>query len=469
VLSSTQAQALLSWIQQAKQNQPSSPPGGPTTSNCPDPSNFSLAVFQAEIQPILFGLIDLNDPTNPRVTTGCARATCHGADRTGGALVIKTTNAALDNLKSFACFVNLNNPSLSDVLLCPTNETGCRHYPHPGAQIFAGAQDLNYERILSYLYASKTAQTPLDFAYFARQVNPIFDDPNSVQGGVSNRTCTTCHGVAVAGEPAPNGSNFPMLANARSKEELAFNFSSAANFINFITPQASSLLLYPTDEVADPANPFSTGLHHPGGLDFATTSSEAQAIAAWAHGLRPDGNGFQPNWLVAGDYIASTVADQTPIDERNVAPAIFDPAGSTQFNDGLWDGLFSANTTVDLNAVFPRPSTSGRIAYAVAYVLNTGSTDVSAVVNITTVNAVELFINGTPTVQADSAASGISGLATFSAYGVGKGMTRVMLKLFQHATDPTFSFTVQFADQFGNPLTGTNSDLLIKLGSEGGI
>ena len=38
---------------------------------------------------------------------------------------------------------------------------------------------------------------------------------------------------------------------------------------------------------------------------------------------------------------------------------------------GQWDGLFATDATIDLNAVFPRPATTGRVAYATSYVVNT--------------------------------------------------------------------------------------------------
>ena len=51
-------------------------------------------------------------------------------------------------------------------------------------QLHGAESDLNYQRVLSYLYSAKTGATPLDFAFFARVVNVIFDDPAAVQGGV---------------------------------------------------------------------------------------------------------------------------------------------------------------------------------------------------------------------------------------------------------------------------------------------
>src|SRR5262249_44632407 len=189
----------------------------------------------------------------------------------------------------------------------------------------------NSQRLLSYPFAAKTVATPIDFAFSARQIDTIFNDVNAVQGGAQNRTCAdvvACHGVTIAGQRPPNGSNFAILANATSKDRLGANFASALNFINFLSPQGSSLFMYPTDEIANLAgNRFATGLHHPGGLDFAVNSVQATAILTWAAGLRPDGQGFHQNWLVGGDYAAAAITDPTAIDEVNVKPSLFDPDG----------------------------------------------------------------------------------------------------------------------------------------------
>ncbi|HJZ88871.1 MAG TPA: hypothetical protein VKN99_27050 [Polyangia bacterium] len=468
VVTGPQATQMLGWIQQAKANAAAGGGGGA----CAPPDSFNLGVFRAEIQPILFGTIDLNNRTSGRTTTGCARVVCHGADRTGGALVLKQDADPAINLQNFTCFVNLTNPTASDILLCPLNQPGCRHYPHPGQDVFAGAQDLNYQRVLSYLYAAKTVATPLDFAFYVRQIDTIFNDVNSVQGGAQNRSCSdtvSCHGITVAGQPPPNRSNFPILANASGKDKLLFNFSSASNFTNFITPTGSSLFMYPTDEISNLSNPFATGLHHPGGADFATNSSQAVAILSWARGLRPDGQGFQPNWLVAGDYSAAAVTDATVIDEINAKPTLFDADGASQFNNGQWDASFAGGTTVDLNQSFPRASTSGRVAYAVAYILNTSTIDIQAQITVVSANAIKLYVGQQPVVQADNAQAGVTGLAVLPAYATAKSSTRLLLKVFQHATDGSFNFSVRLQDQYGNALTNVTGELVVKLSPDGGI
>jgi hypothetical protein len=335
-----------------------------------------------------------------------------------------------------------------------------------------GNTDLNYQRILSYLYASKTAITPLDFAYFTRQINPLFNDITQVQNGAQNRSCAdtvSCHGIQAAGGVIPNHSVFGVIANDASKDSLLYNFSVAANFTNFITPSGSSLFLYPTDEIADIANPFSTGLHHPGGLDFAKDSPSAVAILSWANGLRPDGNGYNANWLTAGTYPVSQITDTTPIDEAHVTPTIMDPDGAPQFQAGQWDGLFSSNITVDLGTQFPQASNSGRVAYAVAYVINTSPNDIQAQLTITSPNAIKLYADAQPVQQTSNATAGASALVLLPSYRTANHAVRLLLKVFQRAGDSAFNFSAQFQDQFGNKLTNTSGELIFKLGPNGGL
>jgi len=466
LMSATESATFLDWITKAKAN--TAPTGGGTT--CPAPTNFDENVFRDEIMPILTGAVDLNNRNNTTNVNSCTRSGCHGDDRTGGALVLKSTWTPAQNLASFACFVNLTNPTASEILVCPLNQAGCRRNPHPGQVVFANSTDLNYQRILSYIYGSKTVSTPLDFAFFARRINPIFQDPAATIGG-NGRTCTDggCHGIAVAGQPAPGGSNFPILSQAQDRPRLLINFAAAANFTNFIQATGSSLFLYPTNQIANLANPYATGLPHPGGADIAVDSQQARDILTWARGLRPDGQGFQNNWLVAGDFAAAQITDLTAVDEVNVAPSLFTKSGAVQFNNGEWDGLFSDRQSTDLNAEFPRAAQTGRVAYAVAYLINTTGQDLQANLTVISPNAVKMFVGKNALLQSNDARNGVSGLTTLPAYAVGHSSTRVLVKVFQRANDQQFSFQLLLTDQFGTAFTDTTGELVVKLSPDGGI
>jgi len=465
VASPDQAVTLLDWIVKAKE---AAGDGGDPT--CAPIESFNLGVFRDEVFPLLAGDVDLNNPGSGLSTTGCVRGPCHGTDRGPGTLYLSQALDASQNLRNFSCFVKLTNPSASEILLCPLDAPGCRRSPHPGQDVFGGARDLNYQRVLAYLYGSKVQASPLDYAFFVRRINPIFNDLQAVEGGAQGRSCAdavSCHGVNIVGQAPPNGSNFPIIPNAADPGRMSFNFVSAGNFSNFLNPTQSSLFLYPTNEIANLAdNPLATGLPHPGGTDFAVDSQFARDIVRWAGGLRPDADGFVRDWLVAGDYAATLITDFTPIDESGSTPRIFDAAGGS-FNSGEWDGLFADDRNVDLNRAFPRDGTNGRIAYAVAYLVNTTSLDITAQVTIDSPNAARLYVGNTLVAQSDGGQT--SAIAAVPSFGTAATPTRLMIKLLQRAGDQEFEFTLQLRDELGNLLTDTTGELVIVLGPEGGI
>jgi hypothetical protein len=462
------APALLAWIEDAKANAGGNGGGNPT---CAPVDLFNLGVFRTEILPILAGDLDLNAPGGQGSGAGCMSSACHGIDRGPGALSLQPSADPATLLQNFACFVDLTSPSASEILACPLNDPRCRRYPHPGQDVLAGANDLNYQKLLAFLYGAKADVSPLDFAFFVRRINPIFNDVNAVEDGAQGRSCAdaiSCHGVSVAGQAPPNGSDFPIIANASDVGRLTYNFVSATGFVNFLNPGESSLFLYPTDEIANrDDHPFATGLPHPGGRDFEVDSDEARAILQWAGGLRPDGNGFQRNWLVLGDFAATRISDPTLIDETTVIPSIFDLGGGS-FNVGEWDGFFSDEAEVDLNIPFPRNATSGRAAYAVSYAINTVPRSTVAQLVVSTDNPIRIWINGALVAQNDNS-GGATALVTLPASGGASQPARIMIKLLQRQNDADFAFTAQLRDDLGNLLTDQTGELVFTLGPKGGI
>jgi hypothetical protein len=462
----TQAQTLLAWIEDAKKNAGSNP--NPT---CAPVEKFNVGVFRSEVVPVLSGAVDLNVPGGQGRGAGCMSVACHGIDRGPGKLSLLPTVDAATQLQNFACFVNLASPSASEILACPLNQPGCRKYPHPGQDVLGGANDLNYQRMLAFVYGAKADVSPLDFAFFVRRINPIFSDINAVEDGAQGRSCSdsgSCHGVSVAGQVPPNGSDFPIIPSASGLDRLTFNFVSATGFANFLNPGESSLFLYPTNEIANrAAHPFATGLPHPGGADFAPDSAEALAILQWTAGLRPDARGFQRNWLVVGDFPGAQITDQTLIDETAVTPSIFDPGGGS-FNRGEWDGTFSDRAEVDLNLAFPRAATGGRVAYAMSYAINTVPRQIQAQVVVTTNNPVRIYIDGALVAQNDQS-GGTTAFLTLKAAGTGAKPTRILIKLLQRAGDARFAFSAQLRDQLGQLLTDGSRELVFTLGPNGGI
>lgn len=465
VVSADQAKALLAWIEDAKKNAGENP--NPT---CAPLDKFNLGVFTNDLLPVLSGALDLNAPGGAGRGAGCMSTACHGIDRGPGALSLVPTADPATQLQNFACFVNLGAPSASEILACPLNTPGCRRNPHPGQDVFGGADDLNYQRMLAFVYGTKSDVSPLDFAFFVRRINPIFNDINAVEDGAQGIGCSEgsrCHGIAVVGQAPPNGSDFPIIPNASTLDRLTFNFVSATGFVSFLNPEASSLFLYPTDEISNLARPGATGISHPGGRDFEIDSAEARAILQWSAGLRPDRNGFQNNWLVLGDFPATLITDTTLVNETTIAPSILERGGGS-FNRGEWDGLFSDNQVVDLNTAFPRASTSGRVAYAVSYAVNTVPRQIQAQLAVATNNPVRIYIDGVLASQNDQG-GGTSAFLTLKPAAPGNKPVRIVIKVLQRANDAQFAFTAQLRDELGRPLTDVSRELVFTLGPNGGI
>jgi hypothetical protein len=439
---------------------------------CANPAVLDLDVFRDDILPILRGDVDLNGGDG--TATGCTRGPCHGQAHPGG-LTLVATDPPEAQLASFACFVSLTSPASSQVLLCPRGDRRCQVSPHPGDRIFADTvDDLNYTRILSFLFSAVTESTPLDFAFYARRINPMFDTQNAVEDGAPGLTCadtTSCHGVARAGLDPPNGANLGIVAGAGdSPRELRANFTEVSAFIDFVSPEQGALFLYPTNQIADPDNPGSTGVDHPGGADFAVDSRFARDIVTFSRGLRPDRDGFQPSWLVAGDYQgASDIDSETPIDEDAVMPVLFDPSGGGELA-GEWDALFAGAAEVDVGAFLGGTPGGGRVAYAVAYLVNTTTTTRSVDVELGSINQARLRVGeaiqdiapgGTARSRVDVPPSRASDAP------VG---TRVLIKLFEDEARGGMRFTLRLLRAGGDrPYTDAGGELLIKLSPRGGI
>ncbi|WP_394850107.1 hypothetical protein LZC95_21945 [Pendulispora brunnea] len=473
---------LLQWIQAAKaakdaQNQPPTQPGDggiPQGNGCVDPSEFNLGTFQADILPILTGQKDYNVNDQVGNGNGCAGSTCHGQDKPG-ALTIKKNASAADNLRSFACYVNKQNPVQSQIVVCPLGKNNCKKSPHPGSTVFRNPGDLNYQRIMSFLYATKTATTPLDFAFFSRQVAPIFEN-TQVTGGRPCSDTTACHGVGEQTQAPPNGSHFPMITGAIDKARLGFSFNAASNFTSFLNARDSYLFLYPTNEIArnpavdQGASKFAKGVAHTGGKLIDPSSFEAQQILTWAQGLRLVGNGFNLNWLVAGDYAGTNnINQETPAGpEKTTNPAIFDKMGSNTFQNGIWDGLFENRTFINFNERFPRAVAIDRAAFAVAYIVNLSGTDINARITVQSPNEIKVYVDQDEKAVKDAQQDSTQTSAILTAPRADKKSTRIMVKALQRQGGSNqFGFALNITDQNGNAIPV--EDIVIKLSPDGGI
>ena len=492
-VSQAQGTQILDWIQHTSSGTMPTGDAGSTGSSCPPGSPgadltayFNLDYFAGEIEPILFGTVNYNQaPGQPVASDSCGRSSCHGSPT--NPLSLSPSNSPAVNLHNFGCFVNLASPSSSPILQCPLNtDPSLCTAPggqHPGQDVFSSEQDLNFQRVASWLYSAQPpssaaagtqgAASPLDLAWFARQVGTIFDDPAfGGEGTTGSRTCSdtsTCHGVSAVGQAPPNLSNFPMLANATTKEAILVNYATSSGFANFYTVQGSELFLFPTNEIADTTQPYATGLAHPGGVDIALGSAAAQQILTWAGGLRPDGNGDVLNWLVAGTYDATDVTQTTSVgDETTLAPTIFDPS-NTQLNGGIWDLCASPSELVDLTQPFGAAGTN-RVAYAYANVINVTGSAIQASVSVTSPNAVEVFVGSSAGLGEQAGANTATTVATFPSFTSAKTTTRILVKVLQRQGDTQFAFTLNLTNLTTNaPLTDTTGELVFRLDPTGGI
>ncbi len=251
---------------------------------------------------------------------------------------------------------------------------------------------------------------------------------------------------------------------------LKANFTEASAFINFLSPDQSSLFLYPTNEIADLDNPAATGFPHPGGADFATDSSFAQDILTFAQGLRPGGDGYQRSWLVAGAYPGSGgIGQETSVDEETVTPIIFDESVGTALA-GKWDALFEEGDEVDIARFLGGEVGSGRVAYAVAYLYNTTASDLDLDVELSSQGDARFYVGDD---RADVAAGETFRVALTippSRASESPTGTRILVKLFDAPEQSAMRFSVRlFHAGTERVLDGQTRELIVKLGPRGGV
>ncbi len=466
------AQALLSWISAAKALYDADGTPLPPPTNCADATLLNRLVWANEILPMLRGEIDYNDPNNDNILTGCTRGPCHGQLRPNSFDLVGTDE---ETLEKFACFINLASPSNSPVLQCPAAGP-CRVNPHPGGDLFVDADDVNYQKMLSFLFASVAAKSPVDFAQFARTINPLFDSEEACNDDLDNITCAdtgACHGVQIAGGNPPNGSDFGIIPNANEGDVniLRTNYAQAHNFVDFGIPEAGSIFLYPTNLNADVNNEFATGIPHGAGQCFAADSAEADLVLGWEEGLRPDDEGFVTQFIVTGAFASEDPDEEALFGERTITPTIFDESNGQQFG-GLWDFFESVEQVNDLGAVLDAQGGAvgnGRIAYATFYILNTTNRELDIQIDIATDNEIEGYFD---TAIASSPAGGgnLSLRSIIPPFTPDTPIPRVLLRVFQAADDDAMAFSVRLVDgRNGVPFDGADDDIVIVNFSGGGF
>ncbi len=460
------AEALLAWIEDAAETAADS--GEPPPSGV-DVSQFNVGVFRDEVFPILDGR-DLN--TDEVREVGCTSPACHGEG--GGAVnfILDPSREAEQNLESFANFVNLNNPVRSQALLCAQNLPGCR-VDHPGGAYFENANDLNYQRVIAYIYASAN-NSPLDFAFFAERIQPIFNDDDFTVDNQTNCQDAGCHGVEFPGQRPGNNTNFPILriVDPNDIQGLTENFVNATAFTNFLDPESSSLFLFPTNQIA----------HRPGAvIDINNNADHAEFVdeilLRWIGGLRPDGQGFGRHFLLAGPYNIEDLNQSTAIDEVNGLPRYRDPTEAINDNRG-WLEEFTQeedpddpdDAFIDLDARFGNiRANAPRAAYASVYLINADSFPLDVRLEVESDNDIHVYFGDQDQDRRDGGDVVLT--QRIEPFSGGDGdLVRILIKVFEPVDQDDFGFTARFFDNDRNvPLTDETGELVFVLGPEGGI
>ncbi len=469
--------ALLDWLEDASDNWDPGNGNGSAT-GCLDDGNFNVGVFEDDIFPVLDGL-DLN--TGDDRSLACTGETCHAIGGQSSRLTLDPSLEPEENLENLACFINFANPVQSQILLCPRDQPGCAVDNHPGGDFFPNNNDLNYQRILGYIYGS-TDSSPLDLAFFAANIQPIFDDEDDF--AVGDQTCQdpACHGISSVGDTPANRSNFPILRGVGEQDlaGLTENFVNATAFTNFEDAEASSLFLFPTDQLPHQGRD-AIDLDDDDNLAFAE-----DVLLNWIDGLRPDENGIGRHWLVAGSFQASGNDEADDIfpfpginndaDEQNdLRPNFLDETPNTidsnSSRDHKWVEFFNddfGEDEIDLDIALPDPGDGDdtRVAYAVAYALIDDSTPTTVRLNVTpTVDGRVYFGSASQLLQADNATLIEQTIAPYDEDNA--ELVPIIIKLFADEDDD-FAFTAEFRDG-DNDLLTDEDELIFLLGAEGGI
>lgn len=456
--------ALAAWIQDALDRVDD---GDPVTASCIEAARLDFAAFDQHVAPMLQGLINLEHATRGGSNVSCSQAECHGRDRGVGTyranLFPSLQRDPVPSFESYRCFSDPEEPRASQLLACAFDEPACLTGPHVIAWP-ERHQDGNIMRLLGYLHASNEATALLDFAYFARRVNPIFDDP--ALAGPDGLTCAMagCHGFSGALGALLPASDMALVRDAEAPEDLFFNFAAAARFVNTAAPEQSTLLRYAARDVLP-----GTGLQHPGEAGFGPGDAPAQIILRWLRGLRPDPDGFVRDVLLAGPFAAAGVTEEAlPFsDEITLEPRLQHPSDEVEDDEWSeeWDGYFSPEARIDLRAseagIPGAPIAAPRVVYAVVYLINTTDSELPVTLAVRSESDVHVRAGADEAVGLDGA--GVDHALVLPPYRHASDALRVMVKVLERPGDASFGFTLQLTDASGAPLTEDTGEIVVRL------
>ncbi|MGH9407160.1 MAG: HEAT repeat domain-containing protein [Terriglobia bacterium] len=181
------------------------------------------------------------------------------------------------NFVSVLASIDRSDPMKSRLLLKPldptTREGALRGLGHDGGVFWRDQYDPDFEIVADWLKGAKLEDPPqkqLDFAYFARYIEPIFSTR-----GPDGFACINCHfSHAILHLESPETSK-----GAFSIEEVVNNYQSALRVVDESAPANSYIVRKPTS----PREGVAGGISHAGGVRWPTTKQSWQykALIAW--------------------------------------------------------------------------------------------------------------------------------------------------------------------------------------------
>ncbi|HEV2379824.1 MAG TPA: hypothetical protein VG206_08515 [Terriglobia bacterium] len=181
------------------------------------------------------------------------------------------------NFASVLSVIDERNPERSRLLLKPldprTQEGDLKGMEHDGGVFWANQYDPDFEIVLGWLKGAKLETPPekqLDFAYFAKHVEPVFSTPGS--DGVACINCHSTHAILHLLSPATREGQF-------SVEQLVNNYQAAHRVVDEAAPANSFIVRKPTSlREGEPG-----GLSHAGGIRWPekTQSWQYKALITW--------------------------------------------------------------------------------------------------------------------------------------------------------------------------------------------
>lgn len=193
------------------------------------------------------------------------------------------------NFVSMLAVTDRQDPERSKLLLKPldprTQEGDLRGMEHDGGVFWRNQYDPDFEMVRNWLKGAKLETPPqkqLDFAYFVRQVEPIFATPGP--DGIACINCHSTHAILHLLSPETKEGQF-------SIEQLVNNYQAAHRVVDEAAPGSSFIVRKPTSLREGESG----GLSHAGGVRWPqkTESWQYKTLITWT-GMRNLAPGGEP-------------------------------------------------------------------------------------------------------------------------------------------------------------------------------